>query len=167
MSYYKILVIFSVIQYVPLAYFKSNHLYLLIPYPFNDPDPSLTPLVTASLFSISMCAYFLLYSLFCCIFRSTYKWYHAVFVFMCLTYFTQHVCVSHSVVSNSLWPHPTSPGQASLSLEFSKQETGVDCHSLLQRIFPTQGLNPGLLHCKQILYCLSYREVLNDKFLIT
>ena len=29
-------------------------------------------------------------------------------------------------------------------------------HSLLQRIFPIQGLNPGLLHCKLILYCLSH-----------
>ena len=26
-----------------------------------------------------------------------------------------------------------------------------------RRIFPTQGLNPGLLHCRQILYCLSYQ----------
>ena len=31
------------------------------------------------------------------------------------------------------------------------------CHSLLQGIFPTQGLNPGLLHCKQILYRLSHQ----------
>ena len=38
------------------------------------------------------------------------------------------------------------------------QNTGVDCHALLQRISSTQGLNPGLLHCRQILYCLSYRE---------
>ena len=29
------------------------------------------------------------------------------------------------------------------------------CHSLLQGIFPTQGSNPGLLHCRQILYRLS------------
>ena len=29
---------------------------------------------------------------------------------------------------------------------------------LLQRIFLTQGWNPGLLHCRQILYCLSYQE---------
>ena len=33
------------------------------------------------------------------------------------------------------------------------------CHSLLQRNFPTQELNPGFLHGRQILYCLSYREV--------
>ena len=30
-------------------------------------------------------------------------------------------------------------------------------HSLLQEIFPTQGLNPCLLHCRQILYQLSHR----------
>ena len=39
-----------------------------------------------------------------------------------------------------------------------KKNTGVDFHSLLQRIFLTQGLNPGLLCCRQPLYCLSYRE---------
>ena len=35
---------------------------------------------------------------------------------------------------------------------------GVGCHFLLQQIFPTQGLNPGLPHCRQMLYLLSYRE---------
>ena len=43
--------------------------------------------------------------------------------------------------------HGDSPGK----------NTGVGCHALLQGIFPTQGLNPGLLHCKQILYQLSYQ----------
>ena len=46
-----------------------------------------------------------------------------------------------------LWPW-NSPGK----------NTGVDCHSLLQSIFPTQGSNLGLLLCRQILYHLSYRE---------
>ena len=32
---------------------------------------------------------------------------------------------------------------------------GVGSHSLLQGIFATQGSNPGLLYCRQILYCLS------------
>ena len=32
------------------------------------------------------------------------------------------------------------------------KESGVGCHTLLQGIFPTQGLNPGLLHCRQILF---------------
>ena len=31
----------------------------------------------------------------------------------------------------------------------------MDSHSILQRIFPTQGSNP-VLHCRQILYCLSH-----------
>ena len=36
------------------------------------------------------------------------------------------------------------------------KNTGVDSHSLLQGIFSTQGWNWGLLHCRQILYHLSY-----------
>ena len=32
----------------------------------------------------------------------------------------------------------------------------MGCHFLLQGIFPTQGSNPGLLHCRQTLYWLSY-----------
>ena len=32
------------------------------------------------------------------------------------------------------------------------QETGVGGLSLLQGLFPTQGLNPGLPHCRKILY---------------
>ena len=37
------------------------------------------------------------------------------------------------------------------------KNTGVGCHFLLQGIFPTPGSNPGLLHCRQILYCLSHQ----------
>ena len=33
----------------------------------------------------------------------------------------------------------------------------MGCHFLLQGIFLNQGLNPGLLHCRQILYQLSYK----------
>ena len=48
--------------------------------------------------------------------------------------------------------------QAPPSMGFSRQEYwhGV-FHFLLQRIFPTQGLNPGLPHCRQTLYCLSHQ----------
>ena len=38
------------------------------------------------------------------------------------------------------------------------KNTGVGCHSFLQEIFPTQGSNPGLPPCRQILYYLSTRE---------
>ena len=59
---------------------------------------------------------------------------------------------SHSVVSDSLQPHGlysswNSPGQ----------NTGVGSLSLLQGIFPTQGSNPGLPHCRRILYQLSHQ----------
>ena len=40
---------------------------------------------------------------------------------------------------------------------FPGQNTGVCSLSLLQGVFPTQGLNPGLLHCRWILYQLSHR----------
>ena len=37
------------------------------------------------------------------------------------------------------------------------QNTGVGSLSLLQGIFPAQGLNPGLPHCRRILYQLSHK----------
>ena len=37
------------------------------------------------------------------------------------------------------------------------QNTAVGSLSLLQGIFPTQGLNPGFLHCRQILYQLNHK----------
>ena len=37
------------------------------------------------------------------------------------------------------------------------KNSGVGRHSLLQEIIPTQGLNPGLLHCRQILYHMSHQ----------
>ena len=59
---------------------------------------------------------------------------------------------SRSVMSDSLQPHGlyspwNSPGQ----------NTGVGSLSLLQGIFPTQGSNPGLPHCKWILSQLSHK----------
>jgi len=41
--------------------------------------------------------------------------------------------------------------------DFPGNSTGVDCHFLLQGIFPTQGSNPGLPHCRQMLYHLSHQ----------
>ena len=37
------------------------------------------------------------------------------------------------------------------------KNTGVGCHGLLQGIFLTQGWNPGLPHCRRILYHLSHQ----------
>ena len=57
------------------------------------------------------------------------------------------VIVSDSLRLHGLYSPLNSPGQ----------KTGVGSLSLLQGIFPTQGLNPGLLHCRQILYQLSHK----------
>ena len=43
------------------------------------------------------------------------------------------------------------------SMEFSRPKHWVGSLSLLHGIFPTQGSNPGLLHCRQILYQLSHK----------
>ena len=50
------------------------------------------------------------------------------------------------------------------SMEFSRPEYGVGSLSLLQGIFPTQGSNPGLLHCRHILYQLSHKRSLIEYF---
>ena len=44
-----------------------------------------------------------------------------------------------------------------LSWSSPGKNTGVGCRSLLQGIFPTQGMNPHLPHCRQILYHLSHQ----------
>ena len=41
--------------------------------------------------------------------------------------------------------------------DFPGKNTGVGCHFLFQGIFPTQGSNPGLLHCRQTLFGLSHQ----------
>ena len=51
-----------------------------------------------------------------------------------------------------------SPSDSSVHGDSSGKNTGVGCCALLQGIFPTQGSNPGLLHCKWILYHLSHQE---------
>ena len=56
------------------------------------------------------------------------------------------------IVSNSFWPHGLYSPWNSLG-----ENTGVGSLSLLQGIIPTQGSNPGLLHCRQILYHLIYK----------
>ena len=66
---------------------------------------------------------------------------------------------SCSVVSDSLRPHGLYSPWNSLG-----QNTGVGSLSLLWGIFPTQGWNPGLLHCRQILYQLSFKGSQKDTY---
>ena len=68
------------------------------------------------------------------------------------------VSVGRLVVPNSLQPNGLQPTRFLCPWDFPVKDTGVGCHFLLQGVFPTQGSNPGLLHCRQILYQLRYKE---------
>ena len=70
------------------------------------------------------------------------------------------ITTCQSVLSSFLRPHGLQLTRLLCPWDSPDKNTGADCHSFLQRIFLTQGSNPGLLHCRQIFYHLSYREVL-------
>ena len=65
--------------------------------------------------------------------------------------------LSHSVGSNSSRLHGLYPTRLLCPWDFPSKNTGVGFHFLLQRIFPTGELNGALLHCRRILYQLSYQ----------
>ena len=67
------------------------------------------------------------------------------------------VCISRLIVSSSLGLHGLQPTRLLCPWNSSGKNTGVGCHSFLQGIFPSQGSNSNLLHCKQILYLLSHQ----------
>ena len=60
--------------------------------------------------------------------------------------------LSHDWLFTTPW---TASRQAPLHGDSPGKHTWVDCHALLQGIFPTQGLNPALPHCRWIFYHLS------------
>ena len=62
----------------------------------------------------------------------------------CLTLYDPMDCSS-----SVFYVHWNSPGK----------NTGVGCHALLLGIFPTQGSNPGLSHCRRILYCVNHQGI--------
>ena len=66
---------------------------------------------------------------------------HFSHVRLCVTLWTAACQVPLSI-------HGDSPGSC----------TGAGCHALLQGIFQTQGLNPGFLLCRWVLYCLSHQR---------
>ena len=70
-------------------------------------------------------------------------------------YWKKHVClcVSDSLQFHGLWPPPGSSAHG----DSPGKNPGVCFYALLQGIFPTQGSNLGLPHCRQILYCLSHQ----------
>ena len=66
--------------------------------------------------------------------------------------------LSHSVMSEALQPYRHSLPASSVHGDSLGKNTGMGCHALLQVIFPTQGSNPGLWHCRQILFGLKHPQ---------
>ena len=60
-------------------------------------------------------------------------------------------------------PMGCSPPDSSVHGDSPGKNTGVGGHALLQGLFLTQGLNPGLPHYRQILYHLSHQGSPNKK----
>ena len=68
-------------------------------------------------------------------------------------------CSVASVMSDFLWPYELWPSRLLCPWDSPGKNNEVDCHALLQGIFPTQGLKLCLLlllNCRQILYPLSH-----------
>ena len=65
--------------------------------------------------------------------------------------------ISHSVVFDSLQLHGLYPTRLLCPWNSPDKNTVVGNHSLLYPVFQTQGSNPGLLHCRRILYHLSHQ----------
>ena len=61
-------------------------------------------------------------------------------------------------MSDSVWPYELWPSRLLCPWDSPGKSTRVGCHALLQEIFPTQGSNPGLLRCRQILYFWAMME---------
>ena len=73
---------------------------------------------------------------------------------LCLCLVTQSCLTLCDLIDCSL------PG-SSVQGDSPGKNIGVGCHALFPAIFPTQGSNPGLLHCRQILYRLSHQVFLS------
>ena len=65
--------------------------------------------------------------------------------------------LSHSVLSDSLWPRRLQPTRLLCPWDSPGKNPGVGRHALLQGIFPTQGSNSGLSRGRWILYHLSHQ----------
>ena len=76
------------------------------------------------------------------------------------TYIFSVSCVRAKLLQLCLTPYDSmygGPPGSSVHGDSLGKNTGVGCHALLQKIFPAQGSNPGLLHCRWILYWLSHQ----------
>ena len=73
--------------------------------------------------------------------------------------------VSHSVLSDSLWPQGLQPARLLCPWNFLGKNTVVGSHSLLQGIFPTQGSNPVSYTAGRLFTVWASREAHNNSWL--
>ena len=91
--------------------------------------------------------------------RSTFLGPAVCFTLPCLSQLVKcvcmHVCAQSCPALCDL--HGLQPIRLLCPWDFSVRDAGVGCHFLLYGVFPTQGSNPVLPHCRWILYHLSYQ----------
>ena len=91
----------------------------------------------------------------------TSSMFYTVFV---IIYFSDSIiihyvlCLVSQLCSTLCDPMGCSPPGSSVHGDSPGKNTEVGCHALPQGISQTKGSNLGLLHCRQILYCLSHQE---------
>ena len=69
----------------------------------------------------------------------------------------RYICLVTQLCPTLCDPRNCSPPGSSVHGDSPGKNTAVGCHALHQRTFPNQGLNPGLPHCRWILYGLSHQ----------
>ena len=81
-----------------------------------------------------------------------------------LSDFSTSICEVKSLSRVRLFVTPwMQPTRLLSPWNFPGKSTAVGCHFLLQEIFLTQGLNPGLPHCRQTLYPLNHKLDIHEK----
>ena len=75
-----------------------------------------------------------------------------------------NVCSMHAQSCLTLEHYGLLPAMLLCPWDSPGKNTGVRCHLLLQGIFPTQGSTMGLLHCRQILHCLSHQGLVTHYY---
>ena len=79
------------------------------------------------------------------------------FVFVPLSFKCAVLCLVAQACPTLCGPMECSPPGSSVHGDSPGKNIGVGCYAFLQGIFPTQGSNPGLPHCRHILYHLSHQ----------
>ena len=81
--------------------------------------------------------------------------YVCIYIYICMCIYIYMCCAQSCPTLYD--PMDCSPPGSSVHGDCPSKSTGVGCSVFLQRIFPTQGSNSGLLYCRQIFYSLRHQ----------